>query len=429
MPPIELLMKTKYVVLPVLALLLCLLSISCDGELDSAVRYDCISIPGYEMSDYLALLDAKDPDQVYNAICNLASSARSVGLALKEGAPTNGSEDYEKKLKDFETARSVYAGIRKTLQATSLKVRLASVHFIKLMGEGYDRKDELVKLLLAVKSGNDFLDFELVSALNYLCSLNAIAGEKYIRSFLASPSWLVSRAAYGLVNANRNAALRREMIGKYKAEKDEKERLLLLTSLRSSYENEFAAFIVEELSATGDEKTRETLLGILINPAEIAPCIALIDERYSNFSAPVIAGLAKSIYDVNFGSDFSRDLAMLLISKNYNFLGDVDGSSEVMLFATLYDCISELDKKTKVDDSDKRKKENLLAVEKSLMENPALAAGWKEYKAAKSKEWIVEYEQMSKDFVDKTGELLENNKVVGRENIISEMKKNLKLQE
>ena len=63
------------------------------------------------------------------------------------------------------------------------------------------------------------------------------------------------------------------------------------------------------------------------------------------------------------------------------------------------------------------------------MENPALAAGWKEYKAAKSKEWIVEYEQMSKDFVDKTGELLENNKVVGRENIISEMKKNLKLQE
>jgi hypothetical protein len=242
-PPMEVFMKTKCVLLPVMTMLPCLLSISCNEEyLDWAVRYDCISIPGYEMSDYLALLDAKNPNQVYNAICNLVPSAYDMGSTLNEGAPTNGSENFEEELKEYETARAFYAGIQKTLQAKSLKIRLASVHFIKLMGSGYDKKDELVKLLLAVTNENEFLDFEVVSALNYLCSLDAIVGENYIRAFLASPSWLVSRAAYGLVNANRNTALRRELIGKYKAEKDEKEKLLLLTSLSSSYENEFAAF-------------------------------------------------------------------------------------------------------------------------------------------------------------------------------------------
>jgi hypothetical protein len=322
------------------------------------------------------------------------------------------------------------------LQAKSLKVRLASVHFIKLMGIGYDNKDELVKLLLAVKSGNDFLDFELVSALSYLCSLEAIAGEEYIRAFLASPSWLVSRAAYGLVDVNRNTALRRELIGKYKAEKDEKEKLLLLTSLSSSYENEFAAFIVDELSKTGDDKIRQTLLGILVNPAEIDPCIALIDEQYSNFSAPVIDGLVKNIY-ANIGSDFNRDLVMLLIRKNYDFLGDREGDAMeggvVNLFYALDAGITELEKKTEMDDSDKKKKENLVAIEKSLMENPALAAGWKEfqvfYNKVDSKAWIAQYESMAKEFLKKTGKLLEENTVEEWEKIISEMEINLKLPE
>jgi hypothetical protein len=438
-------MKTRSVLLPVLALLLCLLPISCNEELDSAIRYDCISIPGYGMSDYLALLDAKDADQVYNAICNLASSASNVGTAINEGAPADGSENHEeelneeelkekeKALKDYETMRAVYAGIQKTLQATSLKVRLASVHFIKLMGAGCNKTDELVKLLLTVKSGNDFLDFELVSALSYLCSLDAIAGEKYIRAFLASPSWLVSRAAYGLVDANRNTALRRELIGKYKAERDEKEKLLLLTSISSSYENEFAAFIVGELTKTGDDKIRQTLLGILVNPAEIAPCIALIDEQYSNFSAPVIASLAENnIYGKDLGSDFRQALVILFIRKNYNFLGDLAGS-EVKLFRDLYNGITELDKKKETNDSDKTKKENLVAIEKSLIENPALAAGWKEYKAMRSKldnkPWIEQYQSMAKEFLKKTGKLLEENKVEEWEKIISEMEMILKLPE
>jgi hypothetical protein len=429
-------MKTKHVLLPVQALLLCLLPISCNEEMDSAVRYDCISIPGYGMSDYLALLDAKDPDQVYNAICNLAPYADSVGHHLNDGAPADGSKNFEEKLKGYETARSVYAGIQKTLQAKSLKIRLASVHFIKLMGEGYWKKDELVKLLLAVKSGNDFLDFELVSALSYLCSLDAIAGEEYIRAFLASPSWLVSRAAYGLVDVNRNTVLRRELIGKYKAEKDEKEKLLLLTSLSSSYENEFASFIVDELIKTGDDKIRQTLLGILVNPAEIAPCIALIDEQYSALSAPVIDGLVTNIY-ANIGSDFNRDLTMLLIRKNYDFLEDREGDAMeggvVNLFYALDAGITELEKKTEMNDSDKRKKENLLAIEKTLMENPALAAGWKEFQAfyynVDSKPWIEQYESMTKEFLKKTGKLLEENRVEEWQKIISEMEINLKLPE
>jgi hypothetical protein len=429
-------MKTKSILYPVLALLLCLLSISCDEELDSAVRYDYISIPGYGMSEYLTLLDSKDPDQVYNAICNLASSADDVGTALNEGAPADGSENYEEKLKGYEMARAVYGCIQKTLQATSLKVRLASVHFIKLMGAGYDKTDELVKLLLAVKSGNDFLDFELVSALSSLCSLEAIAGEEYIRAFLASPSWLVSRAAYGLVDVNRNTALRRELIGNYKVAKDEQEKLLLLESLSSSYENEFAAFIVDELCTTGDDKIRQTLLGILVNPAEIAPCIALIGEKYANFSAPVIASLAKNIY-ANIGSDFNRALAMLLLGKNYDFLGDREGDlvegGVVNLFSALDRSISELEKKTEMDDSDKRKKEGLVAIEKTLMENPALATGWKEYKAMRSKlddkRWIEQYQNMAKEFLKKTGKLLEENNVEKWEKIISEMEINLKLPE
>lgn len=86
-----------------------------------------------------------------------------------------------------------------------------------------------------------------------------------------------------------------------------------------------------------------------------------------------------------------------------------------------------------MNDSDKKKKENLVAIEKTLMENPALAAGWKEYKAMRSKlddkRWIEQYQNMAKEFLKKTGKLLEENKVEEWEKIISEMEINLKLPE
>jgi hypothetical protein len=67
------------------------------------------------------------------------------------------------------------------------------------------------------------------------------------------------------------------------------------------------------------------------------------------------------------------------------------------------------------------------------MENPALAAGWKEYKVMRSKfdskPWIERYQSMAKEFLKKTGKLLEENKVEEWEKIISEMEINLKLPE
>jgi hypothetical protein len=173
-------------------------------------------------------------------------------------------------------------------------------------------------------------------------------------------------------------------------------------------------------------------LGILVDPAEINPCIALIDEQYSNFSAPAIASLAKkNIYTGVIGGDFTRALTVLFIRKNYKFLGDLDGSGEVRLFKMLYDNLIPLEKKTEMNDSDKKRKENFAAVEKSLMENPALAASWKEYKAEKGKvkPWIEQYESMAKEFLKKTGKLLEEKKVEEWERIISEMEINLKLPE
>ena len=52
------------------------------GEEESYSRYPSVSIPAFTSDDYIEQLSSEDPEVIYNAVCNLADSAREMGNAL-----------------------------------------------------------------------------------------------------------------------------------------------------------------------------------------------------------------------------------------------------------------------------------------------------------------------------------------------------------
>ena len=71
-----------------LILVICLAALcGCDGK-EEASRYPSVLIPEYSTKDYYILLSDKSPEKVYNAVCNLQSTADTFASRLSSDKAT-----------------------------------------------------------------------------------------------------------------------------------------------------------------------------------------------------------------------------------------------------------------------------------------------------------------------------------------------------
>src|SRR5262249_5643699 len=95
---------------PITVLLAVCLVVAAGCKKEEFHRYPSLSVPEFTTNDYIHDLSNHNSEVVYNAVCNLGSSARDFGRAL-------GGENTDPASEEYRVAQTVYRKIRALLDA------------------------------------------------------------------------------------------------------------------------------------------------------------------------------------------------------------------------------------------------------------------------------------------------------------------------
>ncbi|MCP3891177.1 MAG: hypothetical protein GY702_20270, partial [Desulfobulbaceae bacterium] len=185
----------------ILSLFLCSLLITgCLGKDrfdNSAIRYQMVEIPDYEISDYEDLLASENDVAKYNAICNLIKYAWDYAGILKKATTKN--PDSKEKMpakEEIEKANKVLSDIFTGLTDENENIKAASLIFLTEFSLNYSDKDMLYKQVEKVKAYSLRTQYEHIRALAILSNSETKIDKNLIETYLDSKSWLVANMTY-----------------------------------------------------------------------------------------------------------------------------------------------------------------------------------------------------------------------------------------
>jgi hypothetical protein len=369
-------------------------------------RYPSVSVPQYTENDYLNLLADKKPEVAYNSIVILGQQAEEMGRKLSD-------EKTDKNSAGYITALNTYKKIVEQLSSRDARVVAASLRFLQLFSNSYKAKAELVKPVLQVRNNDPQVRYEQITTLNALVNNGSNIPDPVVRALLNSPSWIVSHSAYLLVNTLGRDPLRLELINKYKGTKDEQEKLLLLTAFEDQFSDPVAAFLFNEALSTDSVKIRHAIFDILGNAKDQDKVLSWLGENYGK----VIASDGRYLFQGNISAMSEKFSSRVLITfLNNGFVPD--GQFLGKLNNLLEDYISKKD----ISNADKEKLNNLLAVEKALLQNKALSEQWEAIKEnsrvlnARLTQLQNEFDVITKEYTAKLDELFKKNNISDEKN-------------
>jgi len=370
---------------------------------ESFSRYPSVLIPQLEEVDYLSLLSNENPEVVYNAIVYLGNRAEYLGKVLSD-------EKTDKNSAEYINALNTYKKIADLLSSSDTAVVAVSLRFLQLFSSEYKAKEELVKQILQIRSNNPLVQYEQISALTLIANKDSKVPLSILRQFLNNSSWVVSRSAYLLVDKLKNDQLRRELINKYYGFKDEKDKLLILTALKNQFSDQVADFLFAEELTTISNKIRQGIFSIIGNAKNQEKVLEWIDRDYDK----IIAADGKYLFQHHISEmdeQFSCSLLSIFLKKG--FVAEHD------FFKQLNEKLESYKSKKDFSAEDKEKLNNLLKIEKAVLENKKLADQWKILKEkndafnAKLAKLQSEYDVITKEFAAKTDELFNKYNISG----------------
>jgi hypothetical protein len=282
---------------------------------------------------------------------------------------------------------------------------LPILRFLQRFSSRYNAKEELIVPVLKVKSSNPLVLYEQVDALRIIANKNSKIPIKTVRQFLNNRSWIVSRSAYRLVDSLESNMLRRELIAKYRAMKDIKEKLLILTAMETRYDDYVADFLFAEALTTKDSKIRHKIFNMLSGAEDQNKILSMVDKNYEKF----IAIDGQYLFQQNaltMEETFSGKLLSIFISKGFpageKFLEALNEKLEEYKGK-----LEEIKKNKDGDPSDLSKLGNLMQLEKVVSENKTLSGQWALLKDrakaldAKADKLQKEYNALAEEYVFK----------------------------
>lgn len=371
----------------------------CNGSGGELSRYPKITIPGYADKDYYPLLFDKNNEIVRNAVCNLIDYAAAMGTTLSD-------EKIDKSSAEFILASNTYKRITELLQSRDGKIVSAALRFLQLFGPNYNKKEELTERLLKVKNRSQNTRYEQLAALDAIASKDSRISDAFLEKSLKDPSWLVSRAAYSLVDSIKNDKIRLMLIAKYGSTDAEYEKLLMLTAMKNDFSSGVFKFLSKEAFETKNEKIKDLILPTLKNARDTAEVLKWADESYERLSPKEIAKINddEPLYD-----DFTSALYVVCIKKGW--MPDND------FFGKLYQDINLAKSAESAEDLSEdniRGRANILNIEKAIMDNQAAVAAWAAFKNEKDMlakniagEIKAEYTVIVSQFSEKVGGILD----------------------
>ncbi len=367
-----------------LSLLSLLVLAGCDKEEFS--RYPSVAVPGFTAADYIRDLSNPDPEVVYNAICNIGGDAQDIGRTLCDEKADTTSEKYS-------LAKEAYGKIRSLLQADDPQIVAASLRFLQLFSADYKPRAELVEPVCQIKNEHPLVQFEQIAALGKCVGDTTIVPAPLLRRLLDSPSWVASRSSYGLINKLADESLRGELVKRYRATADEKERLLLLTAFGHRPGPVEIELIEQELLATDSVRIRQAACGLLTENLQSPGVVAWLADNYQRLQPDLRQMVFHACAKLD--TEGGADLACRLLEQ-----GQVPDDGFLRTLSDLLE--KEPDNHTAC----------LKRVEQTVRARPELAArleGVREKMAKVRARYVSmrqEYEPISREFIGKARELL-----------------------
>ncbi|MFH0790554.1 MAG: hypothetical protein V2A64_02885 [Candidatus Omnitrophota bacterium] len=380
-------MRKPIVIIVILNLLLIL---GCNKE-EEVSRYPAIAIPQYSTGDYYRLLSDKNPEIVYNAVCNLSEDAVSIASVLSDKESDKNSENYIRSL-------NVFRKILQLLESKDEKIIASSLRFLQLFSANYDKQGELIEPVLKINSSSINVQYEQVIALSRVTSKDSKIDEVSLRKFLNHKSWLVSRAAYSLINSLEDARIRMDLIKKYKSGDNEFEKLLILTALENNFSDYIFEFLAGEMLSTASDKIKTRIFRMLKSAQDKAKVLSWLDNNYEKLTQQDLVSLA-GCYGRSY-DDFSASLSILLIKKG--LIPDTD------FLKHLSESITEYQNKKELSAGEKNELNNMLNIEREILANNILRDKWLSLKPPEpqiNKQMQEEYDNAVDQFVAKSGEI------------------------
>ena len=364
-------------------------------------RYPSLDIPQYTLEDYYQLLFHKNPEIVCNAICILGRDADTIAGMLTDEEEGDKSEEYN-------LALSIYNRIMYFLSLKDERILSRSLRFLQMFSTDYDKKEELLKPILDVKNRAPNVQYEQLIALSMILENGSQIDPSFIKRSLNNRSWLVSRAAYLVINSLEDNQLRLGMIKKYKVTEDRMEKLLIFLSLQNKFSDQLFSFFADELLTSNDFKIRHQIFDILPGAENINTVIAWLDTNYSRLSEEDISYLV-GINRRSLANSFSSALLATFIRKGFV----PDG----VFLEKLNASIKEYELRGPLSESEKRDRSNLLNIEQALLSRESLKTRWLAMRSktqeltSRLKKMQEEYDSALDIFVAQTDKILKKYKM------------------
>ncbi|MFA6079537.1 MAG: hypothetical protein WC779_07335, partial [Candidatus Omnitrophota bacterium] len=265
-------MRRYAAVLSLWAVLVIFLISGCTRDGEELSRYPRIRIPGYEAKDYYGLMFDKNNEIVYNAVCNLIDEAAGMGGLLSD-------KKADKKSEKFILALNTRQRIVELLHSRDDRIVSASLRFLQLFGPKYAEKDELAGNILKVRNNSKNVRYERLAALSAIAGKDSPVGDKFLKKSLEDASWLVSRAAYKLINSLENEKFRLMLIARYEKTLIEYEKLLILTSMTDNFSSDVFKFFGKAVFETRDKKIKDLIFRSFKNARDISEVLRWVDKN------------------------------------------------------------------------------------------------------------------------------------------------------
>lgn len=271
-------------------LLAACLAIATGCREDDPSRYPSVTVPGFEPKDYIADLSHPNPEIVFNAVCLLTPGAGDLGKTLDGGRSEPPTEAYR-------TAQAVHQKVLPLLQSRDPRLVAVSLRFFQFFGSTYRDKAGFIAPISQIQSTHPLVQFEQVTALGVLVTNTAQLPAPLLRRLLQSPSWMVSRATYALIDRLQVEPLRAELLARYPAATEEREKLLILSAFAHAPGPQVIALLQQELLSSHQEKLRLFAGGFLASHLEIPGVGEWLGTNYPRLSPDARhAVIAKCLY-------------------------------------------------------------------------------------------------------------------------------------
>ncbi len=259
-----------------------------------------VGVPGYEPKDYVADLSHANPEIVFNAVSVLCPMADKIETAMSKPGETNSYLSHA-------TAKAAYQGVLPLLKSRDPRLVAVSLRFLQLLGTEEQAKPDLIARIGQIQSTHPLVQFEQVVALTTLATNTTRLPASLTHRLLHSPSWMVSRATYQLIDKLQDETLRVELLTRYPTVSEDREKLLILAAFTRTPGPKAIELLQQELLTSSKEKIRLAAAGLLVSNLDIPGVGEWLATHYPHFSSEareiIIKGCARSNGDDMAGTE------------------------------------------------------------------------------------------------------------------------------